>query len=65
MLPNPPPGWTVLQEKAKQAKGPRELAAIIEEMNKLLGEYEKAAGDGHSEGQLPARGRPSDNKNVR
>lgn len=55
MLSNPPPGWTALQERAKQVKDPIELAAIIDEMNDLLAEYEKAAGDGHSEGRLPAR----------
>jgi hypothetical protein len=65
MLPDPPPGWTALQERAKQVKDPRELAAIIDEMNKLLAEYEKAAGDGHSEGQLPARSHKSDKKNDR
>jgi hypothetical protein len=65
MLLNPPPGWTALQERAKQAKDARELAAIIDEMNELLAEYEKAAGDGHSEGQLPARSHKSDKKNDR
>ena len=47
MAPKPPPGWTELQERAKQAKDPKELAAIIDEMNRLLTAYEKAAGDGH------------------
>jgi len=37
-----PPNWAALQLKAKQAKNARDLAAIIEEMNKLLSEYEKA-----------------------
>ncbi len=65
MLPDPPPGWTALQARAKRAKDPRELAAIIDEMNRLLTEYEKAAGDGHSEGQLPVRSHPSDKKSGR
>ncbi|MFZ3264449.1 MAG: hypothetical protein WA172_10650 [Terriglobales bacterium] len=65
MLPDPPPGWTALQERAKQAKDPRQLAAIIDEMNRLLTEYEKAAGDGHSEGQLLVRSHPSDKKSGR
>ncbi len=50
MLLNPPPGWIALQERAKQAENSRELAAIIDEMNNLLAEYEKNNGDGHSEG---------------
>jgi hypothetical protein len=41
MLSNPPPGWIALQERAKQAKDARELAAIIDEMNNLLALYEK------------------------
>ena len=62
MLPNPPPGWLALQKRAKEAKDPRELAAMIEEMNELLRQYEKAAGDGHSESQVPARSQESDKK---
>ncbi|MGC2448416.1 MAG: hypothetical protein WA477_12290 [Candidatus Sulfotelmatobacter sp.] len=65
MLLNSPPGWIALQERAKQAKDPRELAAIIDEMNKLLTEYEKAAGDGHGKGQVPARNHPSGKTNGR
>jgi D-serine deaminase-like pyridoxal phosphate-dependent protein len=65
MLPDPPPGWTALQERAKQAKDPRQLAAIIDEMNKLLSEYEKAAGNGHSEVQRSARGHKSDKNDGR
>jgi hypothetical protein len=65
MLDDPPPGWTALQERAKQAKNARELAAIIDEMNRLLSEYEKAAGNGHSEGLRPARSRTSDKKDDR
>jgi len=43
---NLPPGWLTLQEQARRAKDARELAAIIDKMNALLTEYEKAAGDG-------------------
>ena len=53
-VPDPPSGWIDLQERAKCAKNAEELAAIIDEMNKLLSEYEKAAGDGHKEGLMPA-----------
>ena len=45
-LSDPPSGWIDLQARAKRAKNAEELAAIIDEMNKLLSEYEKAAGDG-------------------
>ena len=48
MASDPPPGWTALQVKARDAKTPEELAATIGEMNKLLAAYEKAAGDGHT-----------------
>jgi len=65
MPSNPPPGWTALQERARQVKDPRELAAIIDEMNQLLSDYEKAAGDGHGEGRLPARSRNSAKKTTR
>ena len=69
MLPDPPPGWTALQARAKRAKDLRQLAAIIDEMNRLLTEYEKAAGDGHSDGngkgRLPARNHQSGKTNGR
>jgi len=45
MLPDPPPGWAELQKKARRARDPKKLTAIIDEMNKLLSEYEHAAGD--------------------
>ncbi|MGB9234258.1 MAG: hypothetical protein WCC04_07570 [Terriglobales bacterium] len=45
MLPEPPPGWATLQKKARRTKDPKELARIIDEMNKLLAEVEEAAGD--------------------
>jgi 23S rRNA maturation mini-RNase III len=43
MLPDEPKGWRKLQEKAKQEKDPKKFAAIIDEMNRLLAEREKAA----------------------
>jgi len=61
-LPDPPTGWIDLQERAKRAKTAEELSAIIDEMNKLLSEYEKTAGDGHDEGPMPAAGHKSDTK---
>jgi hypothetical protein len=59
-----------LQERAKRAKTPAELSAIIDEMNALLGEYEEAAGDGHhfthGDGRRPqgkpAKGKPKKTK---
>jgi hypothetical protein len=45
MPPEPPPGWATLQEQARSTKDPKELARIIDAMNKLLAEYEEAAGD--------------------
>ncbi|MFZ1917512.1 MAG: hypothetical protein WAU58_08065 [Terriglobales bacterium] len=44
MAPTPPPGWAALQEEARSTKDPKELARIIDAMNKLLGECEEAAG---------------------
>jgi len=61
----PPPGWIALQERAKQVKDPRELAAIIKEMNQFLAECEEAAGDGHREGRHPARSHKPAKKNGR
>lgn len=55
MPPEPPPGWTELQERAKRAKDSKELAAIIDEMNEVLAKYEKAAGDGHEPSRDPIR----------
>jgi len=46
MLPDPPPGWAALQEAARRAKDPAELARIIDQMNKLLTDYEKVSGNG-------------------
>jgi hypothetical protein len=38
-----PEGWRRLWEKAQRERDPAKLAAIIDEMNKLLSEHEKAA----------------------
>jgi len=38
-----PEGWRRLWEKAQRERDPAKLAAIIDEMNKLLAEHEKAA----------------------
>jgi hypothetical protein len=38
-----PEGWRQLQERAQQEKDPEKLAEIIEEMNRLLSDREKAA----------------------
>ena len=61
---NPPPGWLALQEKARRTKDPQELAAVIEEMNQLLTEYEKIAGDGTGNGQGGAKRPKSAKKNT-
>jgi hypothetical protein len=42
-----PPGWRELQERAKSERDPRKLEAIIAEMNRLLTECEKRAGNGN------------------
>ena len=63
---NPPPGWIALQERAKQVKDPQELVDLIEEMNQLLSEYERAEGDGNGSngnGRRPHRQRPAARKN--
>ena len=45
MFPQPiPPGWIKLQERARQSKDADELSRIIDEMNKLLDEYETRNG---------------------
>jgi hypothetical protein len=38
-----PKGWRQLQERAQREKDPKKLAQIIDEMNQLLTEHEKAA----------------------
>jgi len=42
-LPGEPEGWRKLQERARRARDPKELEAIIAEMNRLLSECEKKA----------------------
>ena len=37
---HPPPGWLILQERARRATSAHELLAVIDEMNALLDEYE-------------------------
>ena len=54
MSPEPPPGWSTLQEKARRASDPKELASIIDEMNRVLAACEKAAADSMRESQ-PAK----------
>jgi hypothetical protein len=44
MLPDSPPGWLTLQARAQRATTAKELSRIIDEMNKLLTEYETARG---------------------
>jgi 23S rRNA maturation mini-RNase III len=43
MSQDEPPGWRTLQEKAQRERDPKKLAALIDEMNRLLTEHEKAA----------------------
>jgi hypothetical protein len=38
-----PKGWRELQERAQREKDPKKLAQLIDEMNQLLTEHEKAA----------------------
>jgi hypothetical protein len=45
MPPNEPKGWRTLWERAQREKDPKKLAAIIDQMNQLLTEHEKAAAD--------------------
>ena len=40
-----PKGWRQLQEKAQREKDPKKLAEIIEQLNQLLTEHEKAAAE--------------------
>jgi hypothetical protein len=45
MLPNEPKGWRELWERAQQEKDPEKLAELIDQLNHLLSEHEKAAED--------------------
>lgn len=47
MPDGPPKGWQTLQERAQRERDPKKLAAIIDEMNRLLTEQEKAAEKGN------------------
>jgi hypothetical protein len=43
MRDDEPKGWRQLQERAQREQDPKKLAEIIDEMNQLLTEHEKAA----------------------
>jgi hypothetical protein len=38
-----PPGWRILQDRARRETDPKKLARIIDEMNELLTQCERAA----------------------
>jgi hypothetical protein len=40
LFPQPPAGWMALWERARHAKDTPELTRIIDEMNKLLDDYD-------------------------
>jgi hypothetical protein len=65
MPSSPPPGWATLQEQARRTKDPKELARIIDAMNKMLTECEEAAGDLPNKKTRRAGGGKPDNKNGR
>ena len=48
---HPPPGWLILQERARRATSADELLSLIDEMNALLDEYEYES----ARGKNPAR----------
>ncbi len=56
-----PEGWRELQERARNEPDPKKVEAIIAEMNQLLTECEKRAGNGN--GKRPRstsrRGKPA------
>ncbi len=45
MLPDEPKGWRRLWEAAQAEKDPKKLAELIDQLNQLLSEHEKAAED--------------------
>jgi hypothetical protein len=45
-VPGEPEGWRELQERARRTRDPKQLEAIIAEMNQLLSECEKKAAGG-------------------
>jgi len=65
MPPTPPHGWAELQEQARRSKDPKELARIIDAMNKLLTECEEAAGDLPKKKTRRAAGGKPDKRNGR
>lgn len=64
MLPDPPPGWSELQKRAREAQTAQELSAIIDEMNRLLSNYEKATDNKDSANELPARKDKDDDQST-
>jgi hypothetical protein len=40
-LPDEPKGWKKLQERAQGARDPRQLARILDQMNRLLSRHER------------------------
>jgi uncharacterized protein with von Willebrand factor type A (vWA) domain len=57
MLPGEPKGWRKLQEAAQKEEDPKKLAELIDQLNQLLSEHEKAAAEETkpSTGSLPER----------
>jgi hypothetical protein len=58
VLPDEPKGWRKLWEKAQRERDPEKLAALIDRLNQLLSEHEKAAQQerkppGHSVRECP------------
>ncbi len=53
-----PKGWRVLQKRAQLEKDPKKLAKLIDEMNQLLAEYEKAASEEERHASRPLGSRP-------
>ncbi len=45
MLPDEPRGWRKLWEAAQRETDPKKLVELIEQMNQLLAEHEKAAAE--------------------
>ncbi|MGA8834783.1 MAG: hypothetical protein WB538_04050 [Candidatus Sulfotelmatobacter sp.] len=58
MLDDEPKGWRLLQERAQREKDPEKLAQIIDEMNQLLTEHEKAAAKEEKPSPRSERERP-------
>lgn len=45
MLPDEPKGWRKLWKVAQREKDPKRLAELIDQLNQLLAEHEKAAAE--------------------